>query len=157
MTKQTLTILLCVILCTTLGAIIGISTVSDIETWYATIQKPSWNPPNWIFGPVWTTLYALMGIAFALVINSPASPHRNRAITLFIIQFILNLAWSPIFFKLHNLLWALIEIICMWVAIILTMFAFSRVHKTAPYLLLPYIAWVSFATLLTATIYSLNP
>lgn len=139
------------------GAVSGGATVTGLGSWYQNIEKPSWNPPNAVFGPVWTTLYIMMGIALFLVwkINA-AEELKRRAITFFIIQLILNFFWSLIFFKWHSILGALIEIVALWFFILMTIFAFARVNKWAAWLLVPYIAWVTFAAILNAAIYSLN-
>ncbi len=139
-----------------LGSLGGIFTVSEIPNWYAGLQKPSFNPPNWLFGPVWTLLYILMGISVYLVWKHPVSTDRNIALTLFIVQFVLNFFWSVIFFKQHQLGWALVEIILMWVFIFLTIIWFGKISSTASWLMVPYISWVSFATLLNAAIWKLN-
>ncbi len=139
------------------GATSGFFTVTGVESWYQTIQKPSWNPPNWIFGPVWTTLYIMMGVALFLVWKEDTSEELKKiAFTLFAIQLILNFFWSFIFFNQQQPGWALVEIIAMWVFILLTIFAFAQVNKTAAWLLVPYISWVSFATILNYTIWQLN-
>ncbi len=145
----------CALVCLAAGTASGLTTITEIKTWYVSIQKPSWNPPNWIFGPVWSTLYVLMGIALGLVIIQPKG-NRRMAITLFAIQFVLNMAWSFIFFKMHNITLALAEIAAMWVMILATIVTFSKINKTAAWLLVPYISWVSFASLLTFTIWRLN-
>jgi tryptophan-rich sensory protein len=144
-----------------LPQIAGISGVLFTDTgegsWYQQLAKPSWNPPGWLFGPVWTTLYILMGIAFYIVWKQPdATPNKKWAITLWVIQLVLNFCWTLIFFAAHEVGWALAEIIVLWLAILLTIFAFARISKVAAWLLVPYIAWVSFATILTATIWTLN-
>ena len=139
-----------------LGAISGIFTAGEITGWYAGLVKPSFNPPDWLFGPVWTTLYILMGISFYIIWNRPASKERNAALTLFILQFLLNFCWSFIFFKQHQLGFALAEIIALWIGIVITMYWFSKFSGTAVWLLVPYIVWVSFATLLTEAIWKLN-
>ena len=139
------------------GAISGFFTATGVESWYQTINKPSWNPPGWIFGPVWTTLYVMMGIALFLVWKSDSSDIlKKTAIALFAIQLILNFFWSFIFFNQHQIGWALVEIIAMWIFILLTIFAFGNVSKLAAWLLVPYISWVSFATILNYTIWKLN-
>lgn len=147
-------ILICITGCLILGIASGFSTAGSIANWYVTIQKPTWNPPNWLFGPVWTLLYILMGISLALVWHS--ATNNTKAITLFCIQFALNLSWSFIFFGLHQIGFAFIEIMVMLGFIIATIFAFSKINKTAAYLLLPYVSWVSFATILNGTIWFLN-
>ncbi len=138
------------------GGISGFFTVSAIPGWYQTIQKPTWNPPNWVFGPVWTTLYVLMGIAMYLVWTRPCTPERQGALYLNAIQLVLNFFWSLIFFNLHAIGTALIEIGVLWVLIVWTMFAYDKVYKPAAWLLLPYIVWVTFATILNFTIWRLN-
>ncbi len=139
------------------GGVSGFFSVTGVESWYPTIQKPSWNPPNWVFGPVWTTLYVMMGIAFFLVWKDDTSKELKKiAITLFAVQLTLNFFWSFIFFKLQQPGWALVEIIAMWIFISLTIFAFAQVNKAAAWLLVPYISWVSFATILNYTIWQLN-
>jgi tryptophan-rich sensory protein len=139
------------------GASSGFFTASGVSSWYQTINKPSWNPPGWIFGPVWTTLYIMMGIAFYLVWKADAgSALKKSAIILFAVQLLLNFFWSFIFFNQHQVGWALVEILMMWVFILLTIFAFAPVNKTAAWLLVPYISWVSFASILNYTIWKLN-
>lgn len=139
------------------GGVSGFFTISGVDTWYQTINKPSWNPPNWIFGPVWTTLYVMMGISLFLVWKTETSVELKKiAVILFAAQLLLNFAWSFIFFYLQQPGWALVEIIAMWVFILLTIFAFAQVNKTAAWLLVPYISWVSFAAILNYTIWKLN-
>ncbi len=141
--------------------IIGLSggafTAAEIPNWYAKLNKPTWQPPNWLFGPVWTTLYVLMGIALYLVWKSDAMLSlKQTAFILFAIQLTLNFFWSIIFFNQHQIGWAMAEIIVMWILILLTIFSFSKINNTAAWLLVPYISWVSFASLLNYTIWKLN-
>ncbi|NTS43951.1 tryptophan-rich sensory protein [Flavisolibacter sp. BT320] len=139
------------------GAIAGFFTSTGSNSWYQTIEKPSWQPPGWLFGPVWTTLYILMGIALYLVWKSSAPPKIKRiAITLWIIQLVFNFLWSFIFFTQHQIDWALAEILVLWFFILLTIIYFAKISKPAAWLLVPYISWVSFASMLTYTIYKLN-
>ena len=138
------------------GAISGFATASNINAWYTQISKPSFNPPNWIFGPVWTLLYILMGIALFLIWKQPGSPNRTNALRLFSIQLLLNFCWSFIFFYFHHIGLALIDISLLWIFIILTMFSFAKLNKIASWLLFPYICWVSFAMILNGAIYHLN-
>jgi tryptophan-rich sensory protein len=139
------------------GGISGFFTVSGVESWYQTIHKPSWNPPNWVFGPVWTTLYVMMGIALWLVWKEDTSRELKMiAFILFGVQLILNFLWSFVFFKLEQPGFAFLEILFMWVAILATIFAFAQVNKTAAWLLVPYISWVSFAAILNFTIWRMN-
>lgn len=139
-----------------LGSLGGIFTVGEIPNWYAGLNKPFFNPPNWLFGPVWTLLYILMGISLYLIWKLSSSEERTRAIWLFSIQFVLNFFWSIIFFKYHLLGWAFVEIMAMWVFILLTILQFKQLSSWAAYLLLPYLLWVSFATILNASIWWLN-
>lgn len=139
------------------GSAGGGFTASEISGWYAQLNKPSWNPPNWLFGPVWTILYILMGIALYLIWKAGVNTSlKQTAVILFAVQLILNFFWSIIFFNQHQIGWALVEIIVMWGFILLTIFSFSRINNTAAWLLVPYISWVSFATILNYTIWKLN-
>ena len=139
------------------GAISGFFTVSEVGGWYQTINKPSWNPPGWIFGPVWITLYIMMGIALYMVWKTDADPGlKKTAIVIFAIQLMLNFFWSFIFFNQHQVGWALVEILGMWIFILLTIFAFAKVNNNAAWLLVPYISWVSFASILNYAIWKLN-
>jgi translocator protein len=140
-----------------LAGIIGsLFTANNVATWYSTIIKPEFSPPNWIFGPIWLTLYTLMGIAFYLVWQSKNSTTKRIAMKLFIIQLILNTLWSIIFFGLHNITFAFIEIILLWLAIIGTTIYFFRISKPAGWLLIPYLLWVTFAAFLNFSIMILN-
>ena len=140
-----------------IGGIAGLLTTSEINGWFQSIKKPWWQPPNWVFGPVWAGLYLLMGVAFYLIWKSSVpAKQKGMAITLWIIQLVFNFFWSYIFFKKHQIDWALGEIVLLWVFILLTMLSFGRIRKTAAWLMVPYISWVTFATLLTLTIYRLN-
>ena len=155
--NNTIKLIVSVAIPVAIGVISGLFTTAEIPGWYQTINKPAWNPPSWIFAPVWTTLYVLMGIALFLVWKSNADPIvKKTAITLFAVQLVFNFFWSFIFFKQHQVGWALAEIITMWLFIFLTIFAFARVNKIAAWLLVPYISWVSFATILNYTIWKLN-
>lgn len=135
-------------------------TVSAIPTWYAELAKPSFNPPNWVFGPAWSLLYTLMGVALFRVWNSkpagPTKPARTLAFSLFGLQLVLNALWSIVFFGLHQLGPALIVIAALWLAILACIVAFWRLERTAALLLLPYLAWVTFASLLNFAIWRLN-
>ena len=146
----------CIVVIVLLGFLSGLSTSTEIQTWHVYLQKPSFNPPNYIFGPVWSLLYILMGISFSIIIGSAHNRSRTFAIRIFVIQFILNLCWSYIFFNLHFLGWAFIEIILMWVAILTMIICFYKVNKTAALLQIPYFLWVSFASILNYNIYLLN-
>ena len=153
-------IIIAVFVCLVLGGLSGIATVSEIKNWYLQLNKPSFNPPNWLFGPAWSTLYTFMGIAFALIWDRLEKANTKllsaNAIRFFLIQFVLNLLWSSIFFSLHLIAFALIEMLVLWVFILLTILHFYKINKFAGIILIPYILWVSFATLLTASILYLN-
>jgi translocator protein len=140
-----------------LGAAAGIFFAPD--AWYAALRKPAFNPPNWIFGPAWTTLYAMMATALWLVRRDQTAPPalRSRASRWFAVQFLLNLLWTPLFFGLRSPLLAMMEIGLLWIAVIATMLAFRRVRPLAAWLLLPYLAWITFAAVLNAAIWRLNP
>jgi len=139
------------------GVIGSLFTVSSIPNWYSTLAKPALNPPGWVFGPVWTTLYALMGIAAWLVWKSGWGRKEVKvALGVFGIQLFLNAAWSIIFFGLKSPGWALIDIVLLWLAIIWTIVVFYKISKPAAYLLLPYLLWVSFASYLNYSIWMLN-
>lgn len=135
----------------------SIFTSRTVNTWYTTLQRPSFSPPNWIFGPVWTLLYFLMGVALYLIwIKGINTKKAKIAITFFGIQLGLNAVWSILFFGLNQPLWAFIELIFLWFAILGTIITFYRIDKKAAYLLIPYILWVSFAAILNFSIVLLN-
>jgi tryptophan-rich sensory protein len=127
------------------------------EDWYAELSKPSWNPPAWIFGPVWTVLYIMMAVAAWLVWREGGWPQQWRALSLFVLQWLLNAIWTPLFFGLHLPGVAFVEMIALWVALVATIIAFWRVRVVAAILLIPYWMWVSFAAFLNFTIWRLNP
>lgn len=150
-------------LITTIGCgLVGIAatpfTVSSIPTWYQTLQKPPFSPPNWIFGLVWIILYFLMGISAYLVwIKGLEKKAVEMALAFFIAQLIFNFLWSILFFGLHSPVLALIDILILWALILIIINKFYKISKTASYLLIPYLLWVSFATLLNFSIVLLNP
>ena len=139
------------------GGIGGIVTASNISVWYADLDKPFFNPPNWIFGPVWTVLYILMGVALYLAWTARGrKQQRQMALTLFGAQLALNALWSIVFFGAHLLWGAVIVILALWILIALTMYAFRPLSRAAMWLLAPYLAWVSFATILNTAVALLN-
>ncbi len=139
------------------GFLGSIATYPNIPTWYAALNKPSFNPPNWIFGPVWTTLYILMGWAAYLISQKGWKNKEVKiALTIFIAQLALNILWSFIFFGQHLLLVAFIEIIILWLFILWTILKFYPLSKLAAWLLMPYILWVSFASFLNLSIWMIN-
>jgi tryptophan-rich sensory protein len=135
------------------GVIGSIFTTPSISTWYEQIQKPDIRPPNWAFGPVWITLYTLMGISLYWVLNEK---NVRIPVIFFSIQLVLNAIWSIIFFGLQNPFYAFIEIIILWIAILLTIISFYKVSRKAGLILLPYIIWVTIATILNYYIWILN-
>lgn len=140
-----------------IGIMGSLFTTPEIGTWYADLAKPSFNPPSWLFGPVWTALFILMGIASYLVWRKGLEKRENKsALLIFVFQLALNLFWSFIFFALHNPGVAFTEIISLWFAILATIIAFFQISKVAGYLLIPYILWVSFASVLNYSIWQLN-
>lgn len=124
--------------------------------WYAQLIKPAWNPPSWVFGPVWTILYALMGIAAWLVWRRGGWRTQSFPLGLFLIQLALNALWTPLFFGFHRPDLALVDIVTLWLAITATLAAFWPIHRGAALLLAPYLAWVSFASFLNFSIWQLN-
>lgn len=142
-------------LCWIVAGLGSLATFSQIPTWYATIAKPAWNPPSWLFGPVWTVLYLLMAISLYLLWTSK-NKDKARAIDFFYIQLILNILWSWIFFGWHQIGLALVEIILLWVFIFATIISSYKVSRIGSWLLIPYILWVSFAGYLNYTIWMLN-
>ncbi|MBT3404603.1 tryptophan-rich sensory protein [archaeon] len=144
-----------IIACNLIGSFGAIWTASD-GGWYKNINKPSFNPPSWVFGPVWTLLFSLMGIALYLVWVAPSSNVRTVALVFFGSQFILNVLWSYLFFGINSPLWSLVEIFILLIFIITTGFYFYFVNRFAGYLLIPYFLWVGFASFLNWAIWSLN-
>jgi benzodiazapine receptor len=135
-------------------------TMDGLRVWYRTIRKPDWNPPDWVFGPVWTSLYLMMGVALVQVARADRAGRdrviRQVAIGLFGLQLALNFGWSWIFFTNHDLGGALVEIVALWLAIAATIVAFATIRRSAAALLIPYLAWTTFAMVLTATVWRLN-
>lgn len=147
-----------IIVCLAVGYSSSTVTKEGVETWYPTIIKPAFNPPNWIFMPVWTLLFVLMGIAAGLVWDriKDQNAEVKKALGFFLIQLALNAIWSYLFFGLKNPMLALIEIALLWLMIYETYLKFIKINKTAGYLLIPYLAWVGFAAILNASIWWLN-
>lgn len=147
-----------VLICEGVGFVSTPFTIAAIPTWYATLNKPFFSPPNWIFAPVWTSLYFLMGVAAYLVWEKGLKKKKVReALKFFTIQLGLNFVWSLLFFGLHSPLLAFIEIVVLWLAIFVTIKKFYPLSKPASYLLIPYLLWVSFAAVLNLSIFILNP
>ena len=144
-----------IVVCQSIGALGALFTTPAIGTWYADLAKPAFNPPNYLFGPVWTALYVAMGVAFYLVWQN-SSNNKMSAYGWFFVQLLLNLTWSFLFFYLKSPLIAFIGIIALWVAILATAISFLKISKAASYLLIPYLLWVSFAAILNFSIWQLN-
>jgi len=154
--KKILKFLFAVILCEGAGIIGSFFTTPAIGSWFVTLPKPSFNPPNWVFAPVWTLLFFLMGISLYLIWNEKQKGKNiQTAILVFFQQLSLNVLWSALFFGMHNPALAFIEIIVLWFAILMTIFYFAKISKTAAWLLVPYILWVSFAAFLNFSIWRL--
>jgi translocator protein len=151
-----LSLAICIALPLIVGSISGIATSGNINTWHATLNKPVFNPPNYLFGPVWTVLYLLMGISLFMIWRSPSGDLRNYALAIFSIQLVLNFAWSFIFFHFKQTGWAFMEIILIWISVLAMIIIFYRINRTAAFLQIPYILWVSFASVLNGAIWWLN-
>jgi benzodiazapine receptor len=155
--KASAKLILSIILCVVLGSVGSLFTIPAIPTWYAGLAKPAFNPPNWLFGPVWTTLFILMGISLYLVLEKGWKKKGvKHAVIIFFIQFSLNILWSLLFFGLRSIWLGLVDIIMLWALITLTIKRFYGISKTAAYLLAPYILWVTFASVLNLFIFLLN-
>lgn len=143
-----------IVLC--LAASVGAVFVS-VDGWYAALVKPAWNPPAWLFGPVWTLLYVTMGVSAWLVWREGGWSAQRRPLAYFLLQWLLNALWTPLFFGLHRPDLALAEIAALWAVLAVTVALFWRVRRIAGLLLMPYLAWVSFAACLNYAIWRLNP
>jgi len=140
-----------------IGAVGGYLTQESVNTWYPTLNKPSFNPPNWIFAPVWTTLYILIGISAYLVWQKRKQiEHLPRTIAIYFIQLVLNLMWSFLFFYSRLIGAAFYEILALLLVIVLNAVVFYKIDKTAGLIFIPYFIWVSFATVLTYSIFKVN-
>ncbi len=150
-------LLICIAACQLAGFLGSFFTRPAIPSWYAQLQKPSFTPPNWLFAPMWVSLYLLMAIAVYLVWQKGIDyPGVRSAMAIFVFQLLLNAAWSPVFFGLRSPLAGAAVIVILWLAIAFTIFLFWKISRTAGLLLLPYILWVSLASALNISIYFLN-
>lgn len=148
---------LCIIVVEVAGILSGFLGASSIGDWYTRLERPPGTPPNWLFGPAWTILYALMGLAAARIWHrGEPAPARNRALIVFLLQFLLNLAWTPVFFGAHRMALALVVIVALFATIATTILLFRPLDRPASRLLLPYLCWVGFATYLNAGFLILN-
>jgi len=155
--KRTLGILIAIVICELAGAVGSIFTTPAIPGWYAGLTKPPFNPPNWVFAPVWTILYALMGMAAYLVYEKRAKTGAVRkALVVFGAQLILNALWSIVFFGAHAILGGIVVIVLLWAMILASIWLFAKISKAAAALLVPYVLWVGFATVLNISLYALN-
>lgn len=157
MAIQWIKLIICLVIPQLVGLIGSLFTITSVGSWYTTIIKPSFNPPNWIFGPVWTLLFILMGIGLYLIWSKGINVNGVKlAIIFFVIQLALNLIWSILFFGLHNPMLALIEIFVLWVSILLMIIFFWQISPIAAMIQIPYLLWVTFATILNFSIVLLN-
>ena len=154
--KNLLKLIGLIFICFLPGIVGGFFTANNLYPWFSLLTKPSFNPPSWIFSPVWTTLYTLMGISLFLILKADSSENKTRGTVFFTIQLILNGAWSIVFFGLHQILSAFVVIVALLAFIILSMVEFYKISKPAAYILVPYLIWVSFASVLNFSLYILN-
>lgn len=154
--NPSLKLIISLILTLLVGFGAGFVTTDAINSWYSDLQKPFFNPPGWVFAPVWTILYILMGISSYLVWKLPETSKRNIALFIFVLQLLLNGTWNLIFFKLHAIGLAFANIFILWIMIIVTMYLFTSLSKLAAWLLYPYLLWVSYAAVLNFSIWQLN-
>lgn len=146
-----------VLVCQSAGVLGALTTETGNSPWYTTLEKPSFQPPGWVFGPVWTLLYTLMGIAaWRVWRRGMDTPGVRLGVSLFAVQLLLNAIWSPVFFGAHEIVWALGILAALWAVLVATTVVFFRVDRPAGWMLVPYVLWVSFATVLNASIVSLN-
>lgn len=154
--SNTIKLIIAVAIPLAVGAVAGMFTSKAVPGWYATLIRPSFAPPNWLFGPVWTTLYILMGISFYLIWKMEPGRDRNRGITIFAVQLFFNFIWSFIFFYYKQIGWALADIIILWVLLVSMLVLFYKLRPLAAFLNIPYLLWVSFASVLNGAYYVLN-
>ncbi|MGB7969579.1 MAG: TspO/MBR family protein [Methanobacterium sp.] len=140
------------------GAVGTVYTLKQITTWYVSLIKPSWTPPNWAFGPIWSTLYVLMGISLFLVWREGLERKDVKiAILVFAVQLVINVLWSLVFFASHNIIGGLVMVIVLWISVLITILVFYRISKPAALILIPYLIWVTIAGYLNYTVFLLNP
>lgn len=154
--KRTITYIVFILVCQMAGIIGSLFTAPAVKGWYTTINKSPLNPPSWVFAPVWTTLFVMMGVSVSIIWLSEKNEGRSKALKVFFVQLVLNTLWSIIFFGLKNPPLAFIEIIVLWFVILYTIILFRKIDRKASYLLIPYILWVSFASVLNLSIAILN-
>ena len=154
--NRILRLLICIAFPLIVGGISGFFTVQGVKDWYLTLAKPNFTPPNYLFGPVWTFLYAFMGVAFFRILEKGKSVQKIKAIRIYLWQLFFNFCWSFLFFSQHQIGLALIDISILWVLIFIMIIRFKKLDAFAGYSQIPYLLWVSFATALTAAIFILN-
>jgi len=155
-TNKVLPFIVCLLIPLVIGGLSGFMTANEISGWFQTLNKPSFNPPNKIFGPVWILLYLLMGISLYWIWVSPVSELRKKALRIFALQLFFNFCWSILFFSFHLLFVAILDILLMWIFIVYMMRLFYKIKPMAAYINIPYLLWVSFATALNMAIWYLN-
>lgn len=155
MANKYLYVIAFILICEMAGVIGSVFTSQSVTGWYLTLEKPDFNPPNWVFAPVWTTLYAMMGVSAYLVFMSKKKEFKF-ALMVFGLQLVLNMLWSVAFFGMQSPLYGMIVIVALWLAIVWTILKFYEISKNAAYLMIPYILWVSFAAVLNYFIWVLN-
>ncbi len=158
MKSKTLKLIVSILICQAAGFLGSIFTTPKIATWYQGVAKPSFNPPNYLFGPVWILLFILMGVSLYIIWTSKFKDktYKKEVITIFFIQLVLNIIWSILFFGLESPMLAFFEIIILWISILATIIGFYKISRIASLILIPYILWVSFASVLNFFIWKLN-
>jgi benzodiazapine receptor len=156
--RKIVQLIICLLIPLMVGGISGYITADETRdgTWYSSLNKPSFNPPNFVFAPVWTVLYLLMGVSLYMVWNNSTGNLRKKVITIFAIQLFFNFCWSILFFYFHLILASVVDIVLLWFCILWMIFIFHRIKPVAGYLQIPYIIWVSFASMLDISIWLLN-
>jgi tryptophan-rich sensory protein len=154
--NRILRLLICIAFPLIVGGVSGFFTVQGVKDWYLTLAKPNFTPPNYLFGPVWTFLYAFMGVAFFRILEKGKSVQKIKAIRIYLWQLFFNFCWSFLFFSQHQIGLAFIDILILWVLILIMIIRFKKLDAFAGYSQIPYLLWVSFATALTAAIFILN-
>jgi len=156
MAKKALTLIVSVVIAQSAGIVGSVFTAPNIDTWYAFLEKPVFSPPDWLFAPAWITLYFLMGIAAFLVWQKRQLKDSKIALYFYCSQLVLNALWSVVFFGMQNPLWGLVVIIFLWLLILITLLKFWKIDRLAGLLFVPYLLWVSFASVLNFSIWQLN-
>lgn len=157
-TKEILRLIVSIVIVFLAGTVGTLYTLKEITTWYVTLVKPSWTPPNWAFGPIWTTLYVLIGISLYLVWKQGLDRIEVRiALLVFVVQLILNVVWSLVFFGTHNIFGGLVLVILLWISILANIIVFYHISKPGGLILIPYLIWVTIASYLNYSVFVLNP